>query len=108
MSDVAFLLVLAAPLVAIWLLLIRPAQRRNQEAAALAASVQVGQEVVTTSGLYGLITRLDDSTVWLQVASGVELRFDRRAVGRALASGSDEAPGSDEEGVDPSGPGAGS
>jgi preprotein translocase subunit YajC len=86
MSDVLYLLVLVAPLLGIWLLLIRPAQRRAQEAAALAAAVQVGQEVVTTSGLFGRITGLDEGTVQLLVAPGVELRFDRRAIGRVVAA----------------------
>lgn len=89
MSDVLYLLVLVAPLVGIWLLLIRPAQRRAQEAAALAAAVQVGQEVVTTSGLFGRITGLDEGTVQLQVAPGVELRFDRRAIGRVVGGGAE-------------------
>lgn len=92
MSDVLYLLVLVAPLVGIWLLLIRPAQRRTQEAAALAAAVQVGQEVVTTSGLFGRITALDESTVQLLVAPGVELHFDRRAIGRVVGG---EMPESD-------------
>lgn len=92
MSDVLFLLVLAAPLVAIWLLLIRPAKRRAEDAAAVASSVQVGQEVVTTSGLFGRVTGLDDATFRLEVAPGVELRFDRRAVGRVVGPGEDSAP----------------
>lgn len=89
MSDVLYLLVLVAPLVGIWLLLIRPAQRRAQEAAALAAAVQVGQEVVTTSGLFGRITGLDEGTVQLLVAPGVELRLDRRAIGRVVNGGAE-------------------
>lgn len=98
MSDILYILVLVAPLVAIWLLLIRPAQRRSQEAAALAASVQVGQEVVTTSGLFGRVTALDEGTVTLLVAPGVELRYDRRAVGRVVSgqeptAGQDGSPG---------------
>lgn len=84
MSDVLFLLVLVAPLAGIWWLLIRPAQRRAQEAAQLSASVQAGQRVVTTSGLFGTVTGLDDTTVRLQVAEGVELQFDRRAIGRVV------------------------
>ena len=96
MSDVIFLLVLVAPLIAIWLLLIRPAQRRAQESAQLAASVRVGQEVVTTSGLYGTVTALDDAVAQLQVAPGVELRFDRRAIGRVVG-GTEPAPGTDQE-----------
>jgi preprotein translocase subunit YajC len=81
MGDVLVLILLAVPLVGIWLL-VRGQQRRSQEAAQLAASLRVGQDVITTSGVYGTIAGLDDVTVTLLVAPGVEIRFDRRAVGR--------------------------
>jgi len=82
MGDVLFLIVLIAPILGIWLLFIRPAQRRSQETAQLVAHLQVGQDVITTSGVYGTITGLDDESVLLAVAPGVEVRFDRRAIGR--------------------------
>ncbi len=81
MGDVLVLILLAVPLVGIWLL-VRGQQRRSQEAAQLAASLRVGQDVITTSGVYGTVAGLDDVTVTLLVAPGVEIRFDRRAVGR--------------------------
>jgi preprotein translocase subunit YajC len=88
MGDVVLVVLLAIPLIGIWLL-IRGQQRRSQEAAELAARLHVGQDVITTSGLYGTIAGLDDTTVTLQVAPGVEMRFDRRAVGRIRGDGSD-------------------
>jgi len=81
MGDVLVLILLAVPLVGIWLL-VRGQQRRSQEAAQLASSLRVGQDVITTSGVYGTVAGLDDVTVTLLVAPGVEIRFDRRAVGR--------------------------
>ena len=81
MGDVVLVVLLAIPLVGIWLL-VRGQQRRTQEAAQLAAGLRVGQDVITTSGLYGTIAALDDATVTLLVSPGIELRFDRRAVGR--------------------------
>jgi preprotein translocase subunit YajC len=83
MSDVIVVAVLALPLIGFWLV-IRGQQRRSQQAALLASSLRVGQDVVTTSGLYGTVAGLDESEVTLLVAPGVELRFDRRAVGRVL------------------------
>src|SRR3954454_12478037 len=65
MGDVLFLIVLIAPILGIWLLFIRPAQRRSQETAQLVAHLQVGQDVITTSGVYGTITGLDDESVLL-------------------------------------------
>jgi preprotein translocase subunit YajC len=83
MGDILVVVLLALPLVGLWLL-VRGQQRRTQEAAALAAGLRVGQDVVTTSGLFGTIAALDDEVVTLLVSPGVELRFDRRAVGRVL------------------------
>ncbi|MEO8106297.1 MAG: preprotein translocase subunit YajC [Actinomycetes bacterium] len=83
MGDVLVLAVLALPLVGIWLL-IRGQQRRAQASATLTESLRVGSDVVTTSGLFGTIVALDDAEATLLVAPGVELRFDRRAVGRVV------------------------
>jgi preprotein translocase subunit YajC len=88
MGDVILLAVIALPLIGFWLL-IRGQQRRTQQVAVLAASLQVGQEVVTSSGLYGTIAALSDTDATLLVAPGVQLRFDRRAIGRVLGEEGD-------------------
>jgi preprotein translocase subunit YajC len=56
-------------------------RRRAQQIQALQGSLAVGDEVVTTSGLYGTIVALDDTVVTLDTGSGVTVRFDRRAIG---------------------------
>ena len=93
MSDVLVLILLALPVIALWLL-VRGQQRRTQQAAELNAQLRVGQDVVTTSGLLGTIASLDDDLVTLLVAPGVELRFDRRAVAKVRddSSGVPEQP----------------
>ena len=88
MGDLILVAVVALPLIGFWLL-IRGQQRRTQQVTLLAASLRVGQDVVTTSGLYGTIAALDDSEATLLVAPGVELRFDRRAIGRVLVEDGD-------------------
>lgn len=56
-------------------------QRRRQKAALdLQDSVTVGDEVCTTSGLFGVVTELGDGVVHLEIAPGTVVRFDRRAV----------------------------
>lgn len=91
MGDVLLVLVLALPLIGLWLL-VRGSQRRTQAAADLAARLRVGHDVITTSGLYGTVAGLDEQTVTLLVAPGVELRYDRRAVGRVLDLEASERP----------------
>jgi preprotein translocase subunit YajC len=57
-------------------------QRRAQEQqATLQNSLEVGDRVMTTSGLYGTITDADDgTTVTLEIAPGVETEWLRAAV----------------------------
>jgi preprotein translocase subunit YajC len=65
-----------------WLLLIRPRQRMEREHHELVRALQVGDEVVTTAGIYGTIIDLEPNVVHLRVADGVVLRMARLAVGR--------------------------
>jgi preprotein translocase subunit YajC len=56
-------------------------QRRRQTAVAtLQSSLVVGDDILTTSGLFGRITALDEVTATLEVAPGTLVRFDRRAI----------------------------
>ncbi|KGN33329.1 preprotein translocase subunit YajC [Knoellia sinensis KCTC 19936] len=56
-------------------------RKRGRQIQDFQASLSVGDKVVLTSGLYGTITALDDVVATLEVAPGVQVRADRRAVG---------------------------
>ena len=68
---------------AIYLLLWRPQQRRIAAVRQLQSQIQEGDEVLTTSGIYGTITRLGDADADLEIAPGtvihVAARRDRSA-----------------------------
>jgi hypothetical protein len=53
----------------------------------------VGDEVVTSAGIYGTIVGLDDEIVTLEVAEGVRLRIARPAIGQRLNAHADELGG---------------
>lgn len=67
-------------IVLFWFLAIRPARRRQAAQRALVASLAVGQNVVTTSGLHATIAQIDDTTVRLEVAPGVTVTWARAAI----------------------------
>src|SRR5918994_5596282 len=69
-----------------YFLLIRPQQKQRREREALLAAVKRGDRVVTTGGIHGTITAIDDATVTLRVADQVRMTFDRAAVGRVVES----------------------
>lgn len=79
-SPTASLLLLVLPLVLIGFML-WSARRRQRTMAEFTASLQVGDEVFTTSGILGRIVELDDERARLEVATGTVLTMDRRAIG---------------------------
>lgn len=76
--------------VAMYFLLIRPQRRRQREQASMQSNIDVGDEVMTTSGLYGFITGFDGDIVWLEVDDNVQLRVARAAVQRKVDTAAGE------------------
>lgn len=77
-----------------WLLLVRPQRARLREREALVNALEVGDTIVTAGGLHGVIVAVDDETMRIEAAPGVELTFDTRAVQRF--EGLDQQPPDDE------------
>jgi preprotein translocase subunit YajC len=67
-----------------WVVFVIPQQRRQRAHLDLVAALEVGTEVMTTAGVYGTITELDDDTVHLEVAPGVVIRIARQAILRRV------------------------
>ncbi len=60
--------------------LIRPQQRKIKEHAEMTQSLKVGDNVLTNGGIYGKITKTEEQSVSLEVASGVVIKVDRMSV----------------------------
>ncbi len=91
MEGVGGLLIPLLFLVVLWFLLIRPQQKRQKEHAQLVRDLQVGDDVITVSGLHGHVVALTDETVDLEVFEDIVLRFQRSSVGRVLKDDEAEA-----------------
>lgn len=79
-----------------WAVLILPKQRELKRHNALIAALQVGDEVMSGSGLYGTLVQIADDRVIMQIAPGVEITLARRAIAAKVAPSTVEAaPGSD-------------
>ena len=90
--------------VVFYFLLIRPQNQRRRAQMELQAGVEVGDEIVTTAGIYGTITEIDDDygIVSLEVAPGTEIRIARAAVATRLMDDEEELEDEDEvEGAEP-------
>lgn len=98
-SQTASLLLLVLPLVLIGFML-WSARKRQRTMAEFSASLQVGDEVFTTSGILGRITELDSDRVRLEVAPGTVLTLDRRAIGMKAEPTGSPGPVADQDGRD--------
>jgi preprotein translocase subunit YajC len=84
-SGSAGLLIWLVALAAIfYLLILRPSRRRQQQALQVQSHLVPGAEVVTTSGLYGTVSAVEDDVVVLEVAPGVTNRYAKQAIMRVL------------------------
>jgi len=64
-----------------YVLILMPMQRRQKKVQEFQASLKVGDKIVTTGGIYGQITRVNDKSVQLQVADKVRIEIARASVG---------------------------
>jgi preprotein translocase subunit YajC len=67
-------------IVVFYFFMIRPQMKKQKEIAAFRNSLQKGDKVVTTGGIYGKIVELKDNYVLLQVDENVKLRVDKAAL----------------------------
>jgi preprotein translocase subunit YajC len=73
-------LILIIIFAAVWLLFVLPARRRRTSHAAMQHSIETGNEIITAGGLHGTVTALEDDLVHVEIAAGVVVTLDRRAV----------------------------
>jgi preprotein translocase subunit YajC len=65
--------------------MIRPQQRKVKDQQALVSSISAGDEVVLSSGIFGVVKEVDgddENVLWIEVYSGIELKILRSAVDR--------------------------
>ncbi|MCB0914940.1 MAG: preprotein translocase subunit YajC [Actinobacteria bacterium] len=78
------MLFLGAVFLGFYLFIIRPAQKRQRDAAAVVARLAVGQEVMTTAGIFGTLRAVDDETVLIEVAPGTAVKYAKVAIARIV------------------------
>lgn len=63
-----------------YFLILLPMKRRQKKIQAFQESLKVGDKVIMTSGIYGVITRVNDKSVQVQIADKVRIEVARHAV----------------------------
>ncbi len=84
MSILPFILIF----VIMWFFMIRPQQKRQKEIQNFRNSINVGTDVVTAGGIYGVVRNIDETsnTLQIEIAKGVMIKVDRNSVYASAAS----------------------
>jgi preprotein translocase subunit YajC len=100
-ESLASLLPLVGIALLFWLLMIRPAQRRQRETLRMQSAIEAGDEVMLTSGIFGTVKAVVDDRFQVEVAPGVVVEIARGAVGTVVTKAelSDEPERSDTVGT---------
>ena len=86
-SNLFSLLPLVLMFVVLYFIMIRPQMKRQKETKAMLEALAKGDEVVTSGGVIGRVTKLGDSILLVEVANGVELQVQRGSVVQVLPKG---------------------
>lgn len=98
-SIISFLF-LPLILLAGYFLMIRPMRRRQREQASLQRQIAVGDEVMTTAGIYGFITGIEGEVVWLEIDDDVQIRIARAGIQRRVVPAESDAAGDEPESLE--------
>lgn len=85
-GSIFSLLVLILPLGALMYLMIVPQRKQRAKQAAFLSGLDVGDEVVTSGGVYGRITFLEDTVAHLEIDTDVVIRVAKSALTRTAAA----------------------
>lgn len=79
------------PLIVIFLLfffmIIRPQMKQAKEQRNMIAALQKGDEVVTSGGIVGKVTKVTDAFITLEIATNTEITVQKHAIQSALPKG---------------------
>jgi preprotein translocase subunit YajC len=61
-------------------LVVLPMRRRQQKVQSFLSTLKVGDKVITSGGIYGTITKVEEQTLQLQIANNVRIEVARNAI----------------------------
>lgn len=90
-SVISQIIMVAIIFAAMYILLIRPQNKKVKEHKDLLISLNSGDEVITVGGLLGKIIKIVDNFVVLGIAQGVEVTIQKQAIAQVLPNGTLDA-----------------
>jgi preprotein translocase subunit YajC len=93
---VSFLIVMVLLLVVMYVLMIRPQRQRQQAQQATIERAGVGDDILTSGGIYGTITEAEEDDIVVEIADGLSVHMTRRGIAAVLPPEDDDVVDADE------------
>jgi preprotein translocase subunit YajC len=87
---VQFLIIMVLLLVVMYVLMIRPQRQRQQSQQSMIQGAGIGDEILTTGGIYGTITEVEGDEMVVEIAEGLEVHMTRRGIAAVLPPESED------------------
>jgi preprotein translocase subunit YajC len=87
---VQFLIIMVLMLGVMYVLMIRPQRQRQAQQQSMIDGAGVGDDVLTTGGIYGTISEVEGEDIVVEIASGVSVHMTRRGIAAVLPPEDDE------------------
>jgi preprotein translocase subunit YajC len=81
------IIILVVFIAVFYFLLIRPQQKRMKDQQAMLSRLSSGDEVVTTGGILGRITEVNDTFITLEIADGVRIKVQKNQISQLMPKG---------------------
>jgi len=81
---VQFLIIMVLMLGVMYVLMIRPQRQRQAQQQSMIDGATVGDDVLTTGGIYGTISEVEGDDIVVEIASGVTVHMTRRGIAAVL------------------------
>lgn len=70
-----------------WFLIIRPQMKQQKQHREKIAGIKKGDQVVTSGGIVGKVTRVDDNYADVEIAQGVKVKVVKHTIGDIVPPG---------------------
>jgi preprotein translocase subunit YajC len=94
---VQFVIIMALMLGVMYVLMIRPQRQKQAQQKTMIDDAGIGDDVLTTGGIYGTITEAEGDDVVVEIADGLSVHMTRRGIAAVLPPEEEEEDEDDEE-----------
>lgn len=80
----SFLIIMVLLLVVMYVLMIRPQRQRQRQQQVMIEGASVGDDILTTGGIYGTVVQAEGDDVVVEIAEGLQVHMTRRGIAAVL------------------------